>query len=94
MRSSRRNKIDPSGNPAIVRSIPAVFPQHRYPHPREIRGFRGIPAVPIPVHTSTVRTNMVATRSGNVFAMIAKLVVKNAAAPNASTNRTRKHIVA
>ena len=47
MRGSRRNKIHPRGNPAIVRSIPEVFPQHSYPHPRESRGFRGIPAVPI-----------------------------------------------
>ena len=52
-RGSRLNKIRPRGNPAIVRSIPAVFPQHSYSHPRETRGFRGIPAVPIPVHTST-----------------------------------------
>jgi len=51
-RGSRLNKIHPRGNPAIARSIPAVFPQHSYPHPRETRGFRGIPAVPIPVHTS------------------------------------------
>ena len=54
MRGSRRNKIHPRGNPAIVRSIPAVFPQHSYLHPRETRGFRGIPAIPIPVHTSTL----------------------------------------
>ena len=55
-RGSRLNKIHPNGgNPAIVRSIPAVFPQHSYPHPRETRGFRGIPAVPIPVHTSIAR---------------------------------------
>jgi len=47
MQGSRRNKIHPT---AIVRSVPAVFPQHSYPHPRETRG---IPAVPIPVHTST-----------------------------------------
>ena len=52
-RGSRLNKIHPRGNPAIVRSIPAVFPQYSYPLPRETRGFRGIPAVPIPVHTST-----------------------------------------
>ena len=32
-RGSRRNKIHPRGNPAVVRSIPAVFPQHSYPHP-------------------------------------------------------------
>ena len=54
-RGSRLNKIHPRGNPTIVRSIPAVFPQHSYPHPRETRGFRGIPAVPIPVHTSIAR---------------------------------------
>ena len=53
MRGSRRNKIHPRGNAAIVRSIPPVFPQYSYPHPRETRGFRGIPAVPIPVHTSS-----------------------------------------
>ena len=53
MRGSRRNKIHPRGNPAIVRSIPAEFPQHSYPHPRKTRGFRGISAVPIRVHTST-----------------------------------------
>ena len=52
MRGSRRNKIHPRGNPAIVRSIPAVFPQQSYPHPRETRGFREIPAIPIPVHIS------------------------------------------
>ena len=52
MRGSRRNKTHPRGNPAIVRSIPAVFPQHSYPYPRETRVFRGIPAVPIPVHIS------------------------------------------
>ena len=46
-RGSRLNKIHPRGNPAIVRSIPTVFPQHSYPHPLETRGFRGIPAVPI-----------------------------------------------
>ena len=45
-------KIHPRGNPAIVRSIPAVLPQHSYPHPRETRRFCGIPAVPIPAHTS------------------------------------------
>ena len=54
MRGSRRNKIHPRGNLAIVRSIPAIFPQHLYPHPRETRGFRGIPAVFIPVHTSSL----------------------------------------
>ena len=55
------------GVPAVIKSIPAgvphycqihpraVFPQHSYPHPRETRGFRVIPAVPIPVHTSTLR---------------------------------------
>ena len=32
-RGSRRNKIHPRGNPAVVRSIPAVFPQHSYTHP-------------------------------------------------------------
>ena len=53
MRGSRRDKIHPRGNPAIVTSIPAVFPQHSYPHPRKTRGFRGIPAIPIPVDTST-----------------------------------------
>ena len=53
MRGSRRNKIHPRGNPEIVRSIPAVFPQHSHPHPRETRGFRVIPGVPIPVHTSS-----------------------------------------
>ena len=42
--SSRRNKIHPRGNPAIVRSIPAVFPQHSYPHPRETRGFPPSPS--------------------------------------------------
>jgi len=52
MWGSRRNKIYPRGNPAIVRSIPAVLPQHSYPHPQETRRFRGIPAVPISVHTS------------------------------------------
>ena len=52
MRGSRRNKIRPRGNPAIVRSIPAVlFPQHSYPHPR-------IPAVPIPVHTSRLNLSV------------------------------------
>jgi len=56
LRGSRLNKIHPRGNPAIIRSIPAVFPQYSYPHPRKTRGFRGIPAVPIPVHTSTVHT--------------------------------------
>ena len=56
---SRLNKIHPRGNPAIVRSIPAVFPQHSYPHPRETRGFRGIPAVPIPVHTSDLNARKV-----------------------------------
>jgi len=40
------------------------------------------------------RTNIVAIRSGNVLAMIAKQVVINAADPSASTNRTRKHITA
>ena len=54
MRGSRRNKFHHRGNPAIVTSIPAVFPQHSYPHPWESRGFRGIPVVPIPVHTSMV----------------------------------------
>ena len=58
MRGSRRNKIHPRGNPAIVRSIPAVFPQHSYPHPRETRGIRGFPAVPIPVHTSSSHITM------------------------------------
>jgi len=54
------------GVPAVINPSPresrncqihprAVFPQHSYPHPRETRGFRRIPAVPIPVHTSTVR---------------------------------------
>jgi len=59
MRGSRRNKIHPRGNPAIVISIPAVFPQHLYPHPRETRGFRRITAVPIPVHTSSVGQRIV-----------------------------------
>jgi len=54
MRGSRRNKIHPCGNPTIVRSIPAVFLQHSYPHPRETCRFRGIPAVPILVHTSSL----------------------------------------
>ena len=49
-------KIHPRGNPAIARSIPAAFPQHSDPYPRQTRGFRGIPAVPIPVHTSTMHT--------------------------------------
>jgi len=49
VRGSRRNKIHTRGNPAIVRSIPAVFPQHSYLHP----GLHGIPTVPIPVHTSS-----------------------------------------
>ena len=35
MRGSRHNKIHPCGNPAIVRSMPAVFPQQSYPHPWE-----------------------------------------------------------
>jgi len=48
------NKIHPRGNLAIARSIPAVFPQHSNPYPRETRGFRGIPAVPIPMHTSNL----------------------------------------
>jgi len=59
MRGSRRNKIHPRGNSAIVRSIPAVFPQHSYPHPRETRGFREITAVPIPVHTSSTHPTCV-----------------------------------
>jgi len=42
------------GNPTIARSIPAVFPQQSNPYPRETRGFRGIPVIPIPVHTSNV----------------------------------------
>ena len=55
MRGSRSNKIHPRGNPATVRFIPAVFQQQSlYLHPRETRGFRGIPAVPIPVHTSSL----------------------------------------
>jgi len=53
MWGSRRNKIYPCGNPVIIRSIPMLFPQHSYPHPRETHGFCGIPAVPIPMHTST-----------------------------------------
>jgi len=44
----RIRRIYPRGNPAIVRSIPAVFPQHSYPYPRETCGFRRIPAVPSP----------------------------------------------
>jgi len=58
-RGSRLNKIHPRVNPAIVRSIPAVFPQHSYPHPRETHGFCGIPAVPIPVHTSNTNVTSV-----------------------------------
>ena len=37
MRGSRSNKIHPRGNSATVRSIPAVFPQHSYPNPRDSR---------------------------------------------------------
>jgi len=43
----------PRGNPVIARSIPAVFPQHSHPYPRKTRRFRGIPAVPITVHTTS-----------------------------------------
>jgi len=46
MRGSRRNKIHPRGNPATVRSI---YSRNIHTH---TRGFRGIPAVPIPVNTS------------------------------------------
>ena len=35
--SFRRNNIHPCGNPAFVRSTPAVFLQHSYPYPRETR---------------------------------------------------------
>ena len=52
LQGSCHNKIHPRGNPAVVRSIPMVFPQHSYPHPRETRRFRRIPAVPVPMHTS------------------------------------------
>ena len=43
-------------NTAIVRSIPTVFPQHSYPHLRETRRFCGIPAVPIPMHISSLQS--------------------------------------
>ena len=70
MRGSRRDKIHPRGNPAIVTSIPAIFPQHSYPHPRETRGLRGIPAVPIPVHTSSsVHEKIRTPAAGGVAAM-------------------------
>jgi len=51
-RGPRRKKSIPAGISAVARSIPAVFPQHSDPYPRETRGFREIPAVPIPMHTS------------------------------------------
>ena len=52
MRGSRSNKTHPSGNPAIVRSIPAVFPQQSYPHTRNPQIPRDS-CRPIPVHTSS-----------------------------------------
>ena len=53
LKYNKCNKFHHRGNPAIVRSTPAVFTQQSYPHPWEFRGFRGIPVVPIPVHTSS-----------------------------------------
>ena len=55
------------GFPAVIKSVPAIIPQlsdpprrysrnihTHYLHPRDSRGFRGISAVPIPVHISNV----------------------------------------
>jgi len=44
--------------------------------------------------SAAIRTNMVATLSGKVLAMMAKLEVSSAAAPTASAKRTRKHMTA
>ena len=54
----------PCGVPAVIKSTPAGIPQVSDPsspwysrnihnHPRETHRFRGISAVPIPVHTSS-----------------------------------------
>ena len=51
-RSFRRNNVRPAGiarlsgpSPRYSRNI-----HSSYPYPRETRGFRGIPAIPIPMH--------------------------------------------
>jgi len=75
----RRNNIHPRGNPAFVRSIPAVFLQHSYPYPRETCGFRGIPAAPIPMHTSTFTQALFLAL---LFVTFPSFVVQNATIQN------------
>jgi len=41
------------GNTVEQATVPAVLPQRSVPVPREIRGYRGIPVVPITVQLST-----------------------------------------
>ena len=49
MRGSRRNKIHPAGIPQLSDPSPR-YSRNIHTH---TGGFRGIPAVPIPVHTSS-----------------------------------------
>jgi len=50
----RPNKLHSRGNPAQFCSIPAGTPQHYFLSLLDFRGFRGIPAVPIPVQVTTM----------------------------------------
>jgi len=59
------------GVPAVIKSIPAGIPQLSHPSPRysrnihtHTRGFRGIPAIPVPVHISKLYLRGLLLRGG------------------------------
>ena len=47
-------RLHSRGNTATCGTIPAALPQHSSPLPRETRGYRGNPAIPITVQLSTL----------------------------------------